>query len=62
VPQAGKNPRMLTPRECARLQGFPEEYRIVVAKTAAYRQFGNSIALPVIEAISKNIKQYLDRD
>ncbi|MDQ7074494.1 MAG: DNA cytosine methyltransferase [Gammaproteobacteria bacterium] len=61
IPQAGKNPRMLTPRECARLQGFPEEYQIVVAKTAAYRQFGNSVALPVIESISQRIKSYLDR-
>lgn len=62
IPQNKKNPRMLTPRECARLQGFPEEYVIPVAKTAAYRQFGNSVALPVIEDIAKNIITYLERD
>lgn len=61
IPQNNKNPRMLTPRECARLQGFPEEYIIPVAKTAAYRQFGNSVALPVIKDITKNIISYLNR-
>jgi len=61
IPQRKKNPRMLTPRECARLQGFPEEYIIPVAKTAAYRQFGNSVALPVIEDIAKEITRYLKR-
>lgn len=59
IPQEGDNPRMLTPRECARLQGFPEEYLIPVAKTAAYKQFGNSVALPVIEDITKNILLHL---
>lgn len=59
IPQINKNPRMLTPRECARLQGFPEEYIIPVAKTAAYRQFGNSVALPVIEDIAEQILMYL---
>ena len=61
IPQKEKNPRMLTPRECARLQGFPEEYIIPVAKTAAYRQFGNSVALPVIEDITRQIVAYLMR-
>lgn len=61
IPQASDNPRMLTPRECARLQGFPEEYIIPVAKTAAYRQFGNSVALPVIKDITTEIVTYLDR-
>lgn len=59
IPQKGKNPRMLTPRECARIQGFPEEYLIPVAKTAAYKQFGNSVALPVIEDITKQITIHL---
>jgi len=59
IPQKSKNPRMLTPRECARLQGFPEEYIIPVAKTAAYRQFGNSVALPVIKEIASKIITYL---
>ena len=61
IPQSKKNPRMLTPRECARLQGFPEEYIIPVSKTSAYRQFGNSVALPVIEDITKQIIVYLKR-
>jgi DNA (cytosine-5)-methyltransferase 1 len=55
IPQRNKNPRMLTPRECARLQGFPEDYVIAVAKTAAYRQFGNSVAVPVIRELAKEI-------
>ena len=48
-----KNPRKLTPRECARLQGFPEEFIITVSDTQAYKQFGNSVAVPVIRAIAK---------
>lgn len=48
-------PRKLTPRECARLQGFPEKFIIPVSDTRAYKQFGNSVAVPVIRAIAKNI-------
>jgi DNA (cytosine-5)-methyltransferase 1 len=59
IPQGRKNPRMLTPRECARLQGFPETFIIPVAKTTAYRQFGNSVAIPVIRLISENIVNLL---
>jgi DNA (cytosine-5)-methyltransferase 1 len=55
VPQDGKNPRMLTQRECARLQGFPEEFEAPDARTPAYKQFGNSVAVPVVELISKEI-------
>lgn len=51
IPQRGCNPRRLTPRECARLMGFPEEFQIVVSDTQAYRQFGNSVAVPVVAAI-----------
>ena len=53
----GKNnlPRKLTPRECARLQGFPEDFIIPVSDTRAYKQFGNSVAVPVIRAIAKNM-------
>jgi len=47
-----KNPRKLTPRECARLQGFPEEFVIPVSDSQAYKQFGNSVAVPVIRAIA----------
>lgn len=45
-------PRKLTPRECARLQGFPEEFIIPVSNANAYKQFGNSVAVPVIRAIA----------
>lgn len=44
--------RRLTPRECARLQGFPDSFRIPVSDTQAYRQFGNAVAVPVIAAIA----------
>jgi DNA (cytosine-5)-methyltransferase 1 len=59
IPQEGNNPRMLTPRECARLQGFPEEFQIPVGKTAAYKQFGNSVALPIVKKIAEKIELYL---
>lgn len=52
---SSKNPRKLTPRECARLQGFPENFIIPVSDTQAYRQFGNSVAIPVVEAIARNM-------
>lgn len=52
IPQAGKNPRRLTPRECARLMGFPDSFKIVVSDTRAYQQFGNSVIVPVIEALA----------
>jgi DNA (cytosine-5)-methyltransferase 1 len=54
-----KNPRRLTPRECARLMGFPDSFRIPVSDTQAYRQFGNSVAVPVIEAVAKLIVKTL---
>lgn len=50
----GENPRKLTPRECARLQGFPEEFVVdAVSDAQAYRQFGNSVAVPVVRAVSE---------
>ena len=55
IEQEGKNPRKLTPRECARLQGFPDEFIIPVSDTQAYRQFGNSVAVPVVRAIAKQM-------
>jgi DNA (cytosine-5)-methyltransferase 1 len=61
IPQSGKPPRMLTPRECARLQGFPEEFLIPVSKGQAYKQFGNSVAIPVIRKIARNIVELLPR-
>ena len=59
IPQAGKNPRRLTPREAARLQGFPESFAIVVSDTQAYRQFGNSVVVPLVTEIAKKISEYL---
>ncbi|MAH51061.1 DNA (cytosine-5-)-methyltransferase [Candidatus Pacearchaeota archaeon] len=53
IPQRGRNPRMLTPRECARLQGFPESFVLPETRASAYRQFGNSVAIPVVELISE---------
>lgn len=53
IAQHGKRPRRLTPRECARLMGFPDTYRIPVSDTQAYRQFGNSVVVPVISAVAK---------
>ena len=50
----GKNPRKLTPRECARLQGFPEEFIVnEVSDAQAYRQFGNSVSIPVIRLLAR---------
>jgi len=59
IEQKGRNPRKLTPREAARLQGFPDNFKIPVSDTQAYRQFGNSVAVPVIEALAKSIKEAL---
>jgi DNA (cytosine-5)-methyltransferase 1 len=60
IPQGGNmNPRRLTPREAARLQGYPEEFRIPVADTSAYKQFGNSVVMPLIQAIGENIAMLL---
>lgn len=55
IPQAGKNPRRLTPRECARLQGFPDTFLIPVSDNQAYKQFGNSVVIPLIQAVGQNI-------
>lgn len=56
IPQEGKNPRMLTQRECARLQGFPDEFEVPVTRTPAYKQLGNSVVVPVIRKLAKKIK------
>lgn len=57
---AGMTPRRLTPRECARLMGFPDTYRIVVSDTRAYKQFGNSVVVPVVHAVAKEIVRWLE--
>lgn len=59
VEQKGKNPRKLTPREAARLQGFPDDFIIPVSDNQAYKQFGNSVAVPVIKAIALEIEKAL---
>lgn len=48
-----KNPRRLTPRECARLMGFPDSFEIPVSDTRAYKQFGNSVVVPVMQAVAR---------
>lgn len=62
IEQKRKNPRKLTPREACRLQGFPENFIIPVSDTQAYKQFGNSVAVPVINAIAKEILKVLDEN
>jgi DNA (cytosine-5)-methyltransferase 1 len=66
IQQAGKNPRRLTPRECARLMGFEEpgkaEMNIPVSDTQAYRQFGNAVVVPVVKAIANHMKPWLVDD
>jgi DNA (cytosine-5)-methyltransferase 1 len=61
IQQDGKAPRRLTPRECARLMGFDEpkgsDFKITVSDTQAYRQFGNSVVVPVVKAVAKHMKK-----
>lgn len=59
IPQNGINPRRLTPRECARLQGFPDSFEIPVSDNQAYRQFGNSVTVPLIQAVGKQLVKSL---
>lgn len=58
---AGKTPRRLTPRECAKLMGYPKDFKITVSDTQAYRQFGNSVVVPVVERIAKQVVDTLQR-
>jgi DNA (cytosine-5)-methyltransferase 1 len=55
----GKNPRRLTPRECARLMGYGDDLIIPVSDTRAYKQFGNSVVVPVITAIAQLMEPHL---
>ena len=55
-----KNPRKITPREAARLQGFPDSYKIVVSDVQAYKQFGNSVCVPVVRAICQKLQPILE--
>ena len=52
IEQKGKNPRMMTPRECARYMGFPDTFKIVVSDSQAYRQFGNAVVPGVVECVA----------
>ena len=61
IEQNGRNPRRLTPRECARLQGFPDTFIIPVSDTQAYRQFGNSVVVPMITDVARLIGEELNR-
>lgn len=61
IEQEGKNPRKITPREAANLQGFPREFKLPKSNTKAYQQFGNSVAVPVVTKVSEQIvKQILE--
>jgi DNA (cytosine-5)-methyltransferase 1 len=60
IPMEKGPPRRLTPRECARLMGFPKKFKIPVSDTQAYKQFGNSIVVPVMAAVAKQIVTALE--
>lgn len=60
IPQEDSNPRRLTPRECARLQGFPDNFIIPVSDNQAYKQFGNSVAVPLIHTVAKQLVKVLE--
>jgi len=55
LPQRAKNPRRLTPRECARLMGYPDSFFIPVSDTQAYKQFGNSVCVPLMQYLAKHV-------
>jgi DNA (cytosine-5)-methyltransferase 1 len=59
IEQYGKNPRKITPREAANLQGFPQEFKIPDSKIKAYQQFGNSVAVPVVTKVSRQIVEQI---
>jgi len=53
------NPRRLTPRECARLMGYPDTFKIPVSDTQAYKQFGNSVVMTVVKEIARIMKPHI---
>lgn len=59
---AHERPRRLTPRECARLMGFSDEFRIPVSDTRAYKQFGNSVVVPVMRELARVMKPFVCAD
>ena len=65
IAQRGKNPRRLTPKECKRLMGYPENFRIKdigVSDTQLYKQFGNSVAVPVVSAIAEKMMSLIQEN
>jgi DNA (cytosine-5)-methyltransferase 1 len=59
IEQKGKNPRRLTPNECRKLMGYPDSFKIVGADATAYKQFGNSVVVPVVSAIAQRVMKTL---
>jgi DNA (cytosine-5)-methyltransferase 1 len=59
IEQRGKNPRRLTPNECRKLMGYPDSFKIVGADATAYKQFGNSVVVPVVSAIAERVMKTL---
>lgn len=59
IRQKGKNPRRLTPTECSRLMGFPSTFVTSVSDTQAYKQFGNSVVVPIVNEIAAEIVRSL---
>lgn len=57
----GKKPRRLTPRECARLMGFDDDFKLVVSDTQLYRQFGNSVVVPAVKAVAETMEPYIKK-
>ena len=53
------NPRKLSPEECKRIMGFPEEFKIPVSDNQAYKQFGNSVVVPLVSVIAKEVSKYI---
>lgn len=62
IEQKDKNPRKITPREAARLQGFPENFIIPVSDTQAYKEFGNSVCVKTIHAIAEKMINFLEKN
>lgn len=60
IAQKGKNPRKLTPREAARLQGFPDDFKLPCSDGQMYKQFGNSVPTKMIHAVAKNVVKALE--
>jgi len=59
IPQNNKNPRRLTPRECARIMGFSDNFKMPVSDHQAYRQLGNSVVVPIVKKIAGRMIIYL---